>query len=111
MATAKLFGFSTLSLEAALLMRMLGVRKIVIGEALLLAEKHLSTRRETAHSGPARQQMSRAIWGNIAINGLDIVAVLLTMGFGVAEGLPPMKMLVIAGLFVVIGFEAAWVYK
>ena len=67
--------------------------------------------RETARSGPARQQMSRAIWGNIAIDGLDIVAVLLTMGFGVAEGLPLGMTLVMAGLFVVIAFEAACVYN
>ena len=111
MATAKILGFSTLSPEAALLTRMFGVREIVIGEGLLLAEKLVSTQRESAHSQPAQQQLSRAIWGNVLTDGLDIVAVLLTMGFGVAEGLPLRIMSAIAGLFVVMGFEAAWVYN
>lgn len=106
--TAKIFGFSTLSPEAALLARMFGAREIVIGEGLLLAEW---TSQGRPHPKAAHQQVARAIWANVAIDGLDIVAVLLTLAVGVADGVPVGKMAATAGLFVVLGLEAAWMYK
>jgi hypothetical protein len=102
--TAKVFGFSSLSPEAALLTRMFGVREIVIGEGLLLAERYSSTE---AH---AQQQVKRATWANVATDGLDLAAVLLTLWFGVAEGLPLGMMSAMAGLFVGLGFGAVWAY-
>lgn len=106
--TAKAFGFSTLSPEAALLTRMLGAREIVIGEGLLLAE---SASHGTPHLQAARQQVARGIWANIATDGLDIAAVLLTLVVGMADGVPVGKMAATAGLFVVLGLEAVWMYK
>lgn len=109
--TAKAFGFSTLSPEAALIARMFGAREIVIGEGLLLAERCESTSHGTPHLQAAHQQVTRAIWANIATDGLDIVALLLTLSAGMADGVPVGKMTVTAGLFVALGLEAAWMYK
>jgi hypothetical protein len=108
---AKAFGFSTMSPEAALMARMFGAREIVIGEGLLLAERCESTSHGTPHSQAAHQQVVRAIWANIATDGLDIVAVLLALVIGMTDGVPVGKMVITAGLFVVLGLEAAWMHK
>ncbi|KAK1830669.1 hypothetical protein QBC39DRAFT_353597 [Podospora conica] len=109
--TATLFGFSTLSPEAALLARMFGAREIVIGEGLLLAERHQSTSHGTPQMHAAHQQLVRAIWANIAKDGLDILAVLVTLGLGMADEVPVGKMAATAGLFVGLGLGAVWMYK
>ncbi|ORY08447.1 hypothetical protein BCR34DRAFT_603533 [Clohesyomyces aquaticus] len=61
--------------SGAVITRLLGAREIVLGELLFTAED------KTSHDG-GRREIRRALWANMASDGIDVFSIL----FGVATG-------------------------
>ncbi|KAK4443186.1 hypothetical protein QBC34DRAFT_417532 [Podospora aff. communis PSN243] len=102
---------SSLSAEASIITRMFGVREIIVGEALLLADRSAKAKRGTAAQEAGHEEVKRAIWLNIATDSLDVVALAFALAQGVLDKVTIGKMTVTALLYAGMGLETAWLYK
>ncbi|KAK0631477.1 hypothetical protein B0T14DRAFT_501776 [Immersiella caudata] len=102
---------SPLSAEASIITRMFGVREIIVGEALLLADRSAKAKRGTAAQEAGHEEVKRAIWLNVVTDALDVVALGFALAQGVLDTATIGKMTVTALLYVGMGLETAWLYK
>ena len=90
---------------------MFGVREIIVGEWLLLAERSATAKRGTAAQDAGSEEVKRAIWLNVATDSLDLVAVGLAFAQGLLGGVTAAKMTGTAVVYAVMGAEAGWLWK
>ncbi|KAK1749542.1 hypothetical protein QBC47DRAFT_395637 [Echria macrotheca] len=102
---------SALSPEASIITRMFGVREIIVGEALLLAERSAAAKRGTAEEEAGHEEVTRSIWLNVATDSLDVVALAFGFAQGSLDTLATWKMVLTAVLYAGMGLEASLLYK
>jgi len=89
---------------------MFGVREIIVGELLLLAERSASSKRGTAAQDAGDGEVKRAIWLNVGTDGLDILAVGLALGQGVLDWGTAGRLGGTAVLYAGMGVGLKWLY-
>lgn len=111
----KFLGLSNMSTDAAILCRMFGVREIIVGGFLVLAERGrqaIARRGSTvAQQSAAADEVRRAIWWNVATDGLDAVAIVISFGQDSLDGPVFAKMVTTALVYFAAGLQTAWLYS
>ncbi|KAK5659607.1 hypothetical protein OQA88_811 [Cercophora sp. LCS_1] len=102
---------AALSPEASILTRMFGVREIVVGETLLLAERSASAKRGTVAQVAGDEEVRRAIWLNVATDSLDVVALGFAFAQGILETATIGQLVGTAVLYAGAGLGTAWLYR
>jgi len=101
---------SPLSPAGSIITRMFGVREIIVGELLLLAERSASSKRGTAAQDSGDGEVKRAIWLNVGTDGLDILAVGLALGQGMLDWGTAGRLGGTAVLYAGMGVGLRWLY-
>ncbi|KAK0717565.1 hypothetical protein B0T26DRAFT_299349 [Lasiosphaeria miniovina] len=108
---------SPLSAEASLIARQFGVREIVVGAGLVLAERQHATSAAVGGGGGGQGDdtgLKRAIWLSAATDGLDLIALAFAFALskeGVLDGATLAKMAGTAALYAAAGLQTAWWYR
>ncbi|KAK0657744.1 hypothetical protein B0T16DRAFT_453178 [Cercophora newfieldiana] len=102
---------SALSPEASVVTRMFGVREIIVGEALLLAERSAAAKRGTDAQEAGHEEVKRSIWLNVATDSLDIAALGFAFAQGILDNMTFGRLTLTAVLYAGMGLEAALLYK
>ncbi|KAK0713360.1 hypothetical protein B0T26DRAFT_717252 [Lasiosphaeria miniovina] len=105
---------SPLSGAASLIARQFGVREIVIGAGLVVAERQHTTSIAAGQGDRDSRGLKRAIWLSAATDGLDLVALGLAFAFaeeGVLDTPMLCKMAETAALYAIAGLQIAWWYR
>jgi hypothetical protein len=94
---------------------MFGVREIVVGGFLLIAERGRQATAKrggtVAQQGAGDDEVRRAIWWNVATDGLDAAAIAVSFAQDSLEGPVFAKMLTTALVYFAAGLQTAWFYS